>query len=199
MNLDEARKWILGWDKPPAAGRSLPAPLCSVPQNCIAFYKGDRVDDWILELAVEMATLGYITEAGRKLYLIPNKLYEQARRDQQTKADDYARMRRKTEPGFKSGPASPSVKKSDCIPLTSFLPKKGDRSRARLRPNRVSSPPVSRVPEGACGNACTKHPVLHNGNAECHYCFELMTRKRRGAMYCGNACKQAAYRLRVVG
>jgi len=194
MNLDEARRKVLGWDKPPKVGKYTPAILCSSPLNCIAFYKGDRVDDWVLELAVELATFGYITEAGRQLYLIPIKLYEQATRDQQAKADEYARQRRKKEPGFKSGPASPSIKKWDCIRLTSFLPKKGAEDRVRLRPNRTSSPLIPRAPWDTIRNACTKHQVPRNGNGICLNCDEVMTPKRKGAMYCGQACKQAAYR-----
>ncbi len=194
MNLDEARRKVLGWEKPPKVGKYTPALLYSSPLNCIAFYKGDRVDDWVLELAVEMARFGYITEAGKGLYLIPAKLYEKATRDQQAKADEYAKRRRKIEPGFRSGPASPSIKKWDCIRLTSFLPKKDDGNTVRLRPNRVSSPLIPWPPEGTNRNAGSRHTVPLNGNAICLYCDEVMTPKRKDAKYCGQACKQAAYR-----
>ena len=113
------------------------------PLNCIAFHKGDLVPDWVLEHIVDAATRGHITEAGRKLWLIPINVNEQAKRDQQAKADREAKRRRRRKLDCKPGPASPSIKKSDCIPLSSFLP------------------------------------------------------KRRGAKYCDNRCRQAAYRLRA--
>lgn len=194
MKLDEARRKVLGWDKPPKVGLSLPAISHRKPVNCIAFYKGERISDHILDWAIELATYGYITEAGKQLYLIPINLYEQATRDQQAKADEYARLRRKYEPNFRSGPASPSIKKWDCIPLTSFLPKKGTGSRPRLCQNRVLSPLIPRAPGGIIRNACTRHQVPIKGNAICLYCPELLTGKRRGTKYCRQACKQAAYR-----
>ena len=192
MNLNEARRKVLGWDKPPT--KYLTLPSSRKPLNCIAFYKGDRVLDWVLELAVELATYGYITEAGKRLYLIPIRLYEQACRDQQAKADEYARQRRKTDRSFRSGPAGPSIKKWDCIPLTSFLPKESTGNRARLCKNRSLNPLIPRLPEGTNRNAFTKHQVPRNGNGICLNCFAVMTPKRRGAKYCGQACKQAAYR-----
>ena len=167
------------------------------PLNCIAFYKGDRVPDWVLEQAVELATCGYITEAGKRLYLIPIRVYEQAQRDQQAKADEEARRRRKKEPNFRSGPAGASIKKWDCIPLSSFLPKTRGRKKSKLCQNRVSNPRLPRLPKGASRNACTRYQVPSKGNAACLHCGELMVPKRRDAKYCGKACKQAAFRSRA--
>lgn len=194
MNLDEARRKVLGWEKPPKVGLSLPAISYRKPVNCIAFYKGERISDHILDWAIELATYGYITEAGKQLYLIPINLYKQATRDQQAKADEYARLRRRYEPNFKSGPASPSIKKWDCITLKSFLPDKSSGSRARLCESRVLSPLIPRPPGGTNRNAGSRHQVHPNRNAICLYCDEVMTPKRKDAKYCGQACKQAAYR-----
>ncbi len=168
----------------------------SIPLNCIAFYKGDLLPDWVLEYIVNAATRGHITEAGRNLWLIPIKVYEQAKNDQQAKADQEGRRRRKKESNFRSGPAGPSIKKWECVPLTSFLPKKRSQRKGRLRQNRVSIPLFSMPPRGVNRNACTRHQSTNKRNANCHYCDVSMGPKRRDAKYCSNACKQAAHRLR---
>jgi len=196
MNLDEAKRKVLGWDKSPRAGMLTPAISHRRPAKFIAFYKGDQITDHLLDWIIELATYGYITEAGKNLYLIPIKHYEQACRDQQAKADEYARRRRKTEPGFKSGPASPSIKKWNCIRLTRFLPKKTSGNRVTLCENRVLDPLTARLPRTAIHNAGSRLQVPHKRNARCHFCEEVMPPKRRGAKYCGQACKQAAYRAR---
>ena len=164
--------------------------------NCIAFYKGDFVDDDVLAWAIELATYGYITEAGMSLYLIPIKAYEQASRDQQTKADEYARRRRKIEPKFKSGPAGPSIKKCDCIPLTSFLPEIYTVTRPRNRRNHVSRVLIPGPLEGTNRNASTLAKGSTNRNANCPSCGSSLTGKRADAKYCSTACRQVAYRLR---
>ena len=197
MKLDEARKKVLSWNKPPMAGMLTPAISYRKPTKCIAFYKGEQISDHLLDWVVELATYGYITEAGKRLYLIPIKLYEQACRDQQAKADEYARRRRKTEPGFKSGPASPSIKKSDCVPLTSFLPKKVAGNKVRLCENRVLSPLIPRPSDGANRNARTLGHVDVKRNATCLHCDEIFEPKRSDAKHCSKACKQAAYRHRT--
>ena len=178
------------------AGMLTPAISHRTPLKCIAFYKGDQVSDHILDWVVELATYGYITEAGKNLYLIPIKLYEQACRDQQAKADEYARQRRKIDKGFKSGPASPSIKKWDCIPLTSFLPKKTSGKKARLCENRVLNPLITRLPGDTNRNAGTLGHLCAKRNAKCLNCGAFMEAKRRDAKYCSTGCKQAAYRSR---
>ena len=163
--------------------------------DCIAFYDGLRVSDGDLEDVVELAIDGFITKAGQRLYLIPRQVYEQATRDQQAKADEYARKRRKWDPGFKSGPASPSIKKWDCIPLTNFLPKKGHSRGPRLCENEESMPLIPRLPEGVKRNPCTAVQIIDNSNGFCR-CGDSLKHKRSDAKYCSKACKQAAYRQR---
>jgi hypothetical protein len=197
MKLIDARKKVHGWDKPPTAGMLTPAISYRSPVKCIAFYKGERISDHVLDWIVELATYGYITEAGKNLYLIPIKLYQQACRDQQAKADKHAKQRRKKKPNFKSGPASPSIKKSDCIPLTSFLPQKGAGNKVRLCESRVLSPLISRLPEGANRNASTLGHVPVKRNGTCLHCGEVFEPRRSDAKYCSKACKQAAYRSRT--
>ena len=196
MKLIDARKKVLGWNKPSAQGMSTPAISYRRPVKCIAFHKGDQVSDHVLDWAIELATYGYITEFGKGLCLIPTKLYEQACRDQQAKADEYARQRRKIDKGFKSGPASPSIKKWGCIRLTSFLPKNDSRNKARLCPNRVLEPLITRLPGDTNRNADTLGHLCAKRNAKCLNCGAFMGPKRRDAKYCSTGCKQAAYRLR---
>ena len=163
--------------------------------NCIAFLDGDQVPDSVLEEAVALAMDGYITKAGMRLYLIPAQAYEKATRDQQARADEYARCLRKKEPGFKSGPAIPSIKKWDCIPLTFFLPKKRGSKKARVCKNEESSPLIPRLPEGAKRNASTLVHIDAKRNATCPQCGESLAQKRSDAKFCCKACKQAAHRL----
>ena len=163
--------------------------------NCIAFLDGDRVPDSVLEEAVALATEGFITGAGMRLYLIPAQAYEKATKDQQAKADEYARSRRKYDPNLKPGPASPSIKKWDCIPLTFFLPKKRGSNKARVCENEESSPLIPRLPEGAKRNASTLVHIDAKRNATCPQCGESLAQKRRDAKFCCKACKQAAHRL----
>ena len=196
MKLIDARRKVLGWNKPSKVGMSTPAISYRSPVKCIAFYKGDQVSDHILDWVIELATYGYITEAGKNLYLIPIKLYEQARRDQQAKADEHAKRMRKKGLPCNPGPASPSIKKWDCIRLTSFLPKKGAESRARLCQSRVLSPLITRLPGGANRNAGTLVHIDANRNAICLNCGDVLTAKRGNTKYCDKACKQAAYRTR---
>ncbi len=165
--------------------------------NCIAFLDGDRVPDSVLEEVVALAMGGYITAAGMRLYLIPAQAYEKATKDQQAKADEYAREKRKKEPGFMSRPASPSIKKWDCIPLTFFLPKKRGSKKARVCKNEESSALIPRLPEGAKRNASTLVHIDVKRNATCPQCGESLAQKRSDAKYCSKACKQAAYRLRA--
>ena len=178
------------------AKKSLRSAVNVLNLNCITFYHGDQVGDSVLEKAVSLAIDGFITEAGRNLYLIPIKHHEKAIRDQQAKADEYARRRRKIETGFKSGPAGPSIKKWDCISLTSFLPKKVRRSRGRLCQTRASHPLIPRLPEGTTRNASTLVQVSAKGNGACASCGGSMGLKRKDAKYCSSACKQAAHRIR---
>ena len=165
--------------------------------NCIAFLDGDQVPDSVLEEAVALAIDGFITKAGMRLYLIPAQAYEKATKDQQAKADEYATRRRKYDPDFKSGPASPSIKKWDCIPLTLFLPKKRDSKKARVCKNEESSPLIPRLPEGAKRNASTLVHIDAKRNGSCPQCGESLALKRTDAKYCSKACKQAAHRRRV--
>jgi hypothetical protein len=51
--------------------------------RCIAFHKGDQLEDWLLEYLINAASRGKITEAGKRLLLIPVDGYEKARRKQQ--------------------------------------------------------------------------------------------------------------------
>lgn len=197
MNLDEARQKVLGWDGPPTAGMSTRAISYRKPVRCIAFYRGSQISDNVLAWVLELATNGYITEAGMGLYLIPIKLYEQAKRDQQAKADEYARRRRKIEPNFKSGPASPSIKKWDCIPLTSFLPEyycvTGPGNR-RNHDSKVLIPmPLER--DNRYASTLAKGSANRNGN-RCP-CGSSLAGKRHDAKYCSAKCRQAAYRSRA--
>lgn len=73
MELDEARKAVHGWDKTPTDALSPPVSQEINIRNFIAFYKGDLVDDVVLAWAIELATYGYITEAGMDLNLIPKR------------------------------------------------------------------------------------------------------------------------------
>jgi len=164
------------------------------PLNCIAFLEGDQVPDSLLEKAVALAIDGFITKAGMRLFLIPAQAYEKAMRDQQTKADEYATRRRKYDPDFKSGPASPSIKKWECIPLSSFLPKKCRSKKARVCKNEESSPLIPRLPEGAKRNASTLVHIDAKRNATCPQCGESLAQKRSDAKFCCKACKQAAHR-----
>lgn len=167
-----------------------------LPLDCIAFFNGDPVPMSILDEAVACAREGYITEAGMRLYLIPRKHYENAQRIQQAKADEYARRRRKKDPGFKSGDASPSIKISDCISLSSFLPKDAGSEKARLCESSPMSPLIPRLPQGVKRNAHREHCVLTKRNASCLNCGEILIGKRSDAKYCSKACKQADYRMR---
>jgi len=165
--------------------------------NCIAFIDGDQVPNSVLEEAVALAIDGFITKAGMRLYLIPTQAYEKATKDQQAKADEYATRRRKYDPDFKSGPASPSIKKWECIPLTNFLPKKRGSKKARVCKNEESSALIPRLPEGAKRNASTLVHIDVKRNATCPQCGESLAQKRSDSNYCSKACKQSAYRLRA--
>ncbi len=165
--------------------------------NCIAFLDGDQVPDSVLEEAVALALDGFITKVGMRLYLIPAQAYEKATKVQQAKADEYAKRRRKYDPDFKSGPASPSIKKWNCIPLSSFLPKNCRSKKARVCKNDESSPLIPRLPEGAKRNAGTLVHIDVSRNATCPQCGESLAQKRSDPKFCCKACKQAAHRLRL--
>jgi len=166
------------------------------PLNCIAFYKGDLLPNWLLEYVVNAAARGYITEAGRKLWLIPISVYERAERGQQAKADREAKRRRKKGLPCSPGPASPSIRKKDCIPLSSFLPP--NRRQRRLRLSRIndSGPLFSIPPETVSVTPVYRIGKADKRNANCHRCGASLAVKRRGAKYCGPSCKQAEYRTR---
>jgi hypothetical protein len=157
------------------------------PLNCIAFHKGDLVDDWVLAQAVELATNGYITEAGKNLYLIPIQVYEQAKRD----------AIRRARPEAKKKAPFPLIRKKDCIRLTNFLPKKHKSGKPRLSRNYVSNPLIPVPPAGVNRNACTLDKGVAKGNGMCVICSASLRTMRRGSKYCGRACKQAAYRSRA--
>ena len=145
------------------------------PQHdCIAFYKGELVDDDVLAWILELAVNGYITEAGMSLYLIPKAVYDQAKR----KAP------------------FPSVKKKDCIPLRNFLPKMYSVTKPSNRRNSDSKPLYQRPPEYPTRNAGAPGRGRHKRNKTCLICGSLLQTQRAGAKYCSKGCKQAAYRAR---
>lgn len=83
-----------------------------------AFYKGEIVEPWILDRIRDAAQRGLITEAGRKLILVPDTRFGSA--------DSYGR--REFANGQMIGRGSRAKKskrlrQSDCIPLTALLPK----------------------------------------------------------------------------
>ena len=161
-------------------------PDGGIRHNCIAFYKGELVDDDVLIRVIEYATHGYITEAGMNLYLIPVKVYEQAKRD----------AIERVKPEDKNKEPWPSVRKTDCIPLTSFLPENYCVTKPRNRRTHDSKVLMPRPLEGTNRNACTLAQVTVNRNANCPSCGSSLSKKRRDAKYCSSKCRQVAYRSR---
>ena len=169
-----------------------------VSLNCIAFYKGDQISDWLLRYIVNAAYRGQISEAGKNLWLIPIKVYEKATRDQQAKADAEARRRRKRGQPCNPGPAAPSIKKRDCIPLTSFLPKTEEERKRRNQQFAESGPLVPMPPHPKTVTPVRDIEQPNNRNS-CGSCGESLAHRRKGAKYCSKACKQAAFRARTKG
>jgi hypothetical protein len=164
--------------------------------RCIAFHKGDQLADCLLEYLINAASRGRITEAGKRLLLIPVDAYEESRRKQQAISDAEVRRLRKRDIKCSGGPASPRIRNSDCIPLTSFLPK--TQQELELRLSQISEfGPLFSVYSGTE----TVTPVdgirfNANRNAKCPVCSASLAARRRGTKYCSNACKQVAYRAK---
>ena len=164
--------------------------------NLIAFHKGDQISDWLLAYVVNAATRGKITEHGRNLWLIPTNLYRQATLDQQEKADQEARRRKKKKLPSVPGPASPSIKKSDCIPLTNYLPKTEAELKRRLSRIAEYGPLFPMPPHPRAVTDVHGIGVDSNRNADCAFCGSIFVRKRCDAKYCSKKCRQSAYRQR---
>jgi hypothetical protein len=164
--------------------------------RCIAFHKGDQLEDWLLEYLINAASRGKITEAGKRLLLIPVDGYEKARRKQQAISDAEVRRLRKRGIKCTGGPASPRIRNSDCIPLTSFLPKNDQELELRL--SQISEfGPLFSVYSGT-KNVTPVDGIRFdaNRNAKCPICSASLAGRRRGTKYCSDACKQIAYRDR---
>jgi hypothetical protein len=164
--------------------------------RCIAFYKGDQLADWLLEYLINAASRGKITEAGRRLHLIPIHAYENARRKQQEISDAEVRRLRKRGIKCSGGSASPRIRYSDCIPLTSFLPRNDQELEQRLLQISEFGPLFS-----VCSDTVNVTPVHgigpeSNRNAKCAVCSTSLAGRRHGTKYCSSACKQVAYRAK---
>jgi len=130
-----------------------------------AYYNGDRVPDWVLARAIDAATRGYITPAGKELLLIPGKTLRQAEKVSVANVRDQARKNKKRIP--KNPAPAPSIKKSDCFSLSSYLPPTGptkpenDLQRPRrLRAVDTKTRYATRVPKG------TVNSILKRCNGE---------------------------------
>ena len=118
-----------------------------------AFYKGERVPDWVLARVIDAANRGYITPAGKELLLIPIKTLRHATKVSVANVRDQARKNKKRIP--KNPAPAPSIKKSDCFSLSSYLPPTGptkpenDLQRPRrLRAVDTKTRYATRVPKG---------------------------------------------------
>jgi len=112
--------------------------------NLIAFHRGDLVPDWLLARAIDAAHRGHITAHGKRLYLIPTRVYEQANRDSIARIK--AKPRKKNDKGPNLTPW-PEVQKRDCIPLPNYLPKNTAQLKARISQYYVSNPHEQRAPK----------------------------------------------------
>ena len=164
--------------------------------RCIAFHKGEQLADWRLEYLINAASRGKITEAGKRLQLIPIDAYKQARHKQQAIADAEIRRLRKRGTKCSGRSASPRIKNSDCIPLTSFLPKNDQELELRLSQISESGPLFSVNSGTKAVTPVDGISVDANRNAKCPVCSASLAGRRRGTKYCSDACKQVAYRDR---
>jgi hypothetical protein len=165
-------------------------------ENLIAFHNGEQLTDWLLAYVVNAATRGHITEHGQNLWLIPKNVYERATRDQQKKADREARRQKKKKLPRVPGPASPSIQKGDCIPLTNYLPKTDAELKRRLLRISEYGPLFPMPPHPGTVTHVHGIGVASNRNADCAFCGSIFVRKRCDAKYCSKKCRQAAYRQR---
>jgi len=155
--------------------------------NIIAFYQGFAVSDWTLARVIEAASRGKITVAGMRLYLIPIRVYEKAKRD------SVARIKARPKKKNRKAPNQipwPEVRKSDCIPLSSFLPKTRNQKKATKPQIYVSNPHEQRAAEELKGTHVGYPRVNAKGYESCLNCGTDLTSKRRGARYCDRKCKQ---------
>jgi hypothetical protein len=156
-----------------------------------AYYKGDRVPDWLLARVIDAAHRGHITIAGRNLQLIPDKTWEKA-----VKKSEQKIKRSKIDKTNKT--PWPEVRKNQCLPLTSYLPPSEAERKARLSNYYVLRPREIRAGEGDKCNAgtslCPPSDSVNKRNNSCLACGESLARKRRGAKHCDAACKQRYYR-----
>ena len=174
--------------------------LCVISEPCpalnvIAFHRGDLVPGWLLARAIDAAHRGHITAHGKRLHLIPIRVYERANRDSVARIK--AKPRKKNDKGPNLTPW-PEVQKRDCIPLPNYLPKNTVQLKARLCQYYVSNPHEQRAVEALKATLVPSHPD-NKGNASCPACGTSLVGKRSDAEYCDRSCKQQGYRLRDRG
>ncbi len=175
--------------------------LCAISEPCpalnvIAFHRGDLVPDWLLARAIDAAHRGHITAHGKRLHLIPTRVYEQANRESIARIK--ARPRKKNDKGPNLTPW-PEVQKRECIPLPNYLPKNTAQLKARLCQYYVSSPHKQRAVEALKATHVPMGQPVDKGNAGCLACGAFLAGKRSDAEYCDKNCKQQAYRNRGRG
>ena len=101
--------------------RAIDEPLPRL--DVIAFHQGIEIPSWMLARMIDAATRGHITPDGEKIFLIPRKTYEQAKKESVKAIREYARKNKKRIP--KNPKPGPSIKKSQCLTLRSYFPPEG--------------------------------------------------------------------------
>ena len=132
-----------------------------------AFYKGERVPDWVLARVIDAANRGYITPAGKELLLIPSKTLRQAEKVSVANIREQARKDKRRIP--KNPKPAPSIKKSDCFSLSSYSPPEGPRKvekdpqrLRRLRAVDTKTRYATRVPKGTAKSALKRSICVNN-------------------------------------
>ena len=132
--------------------RAIDEPLPRL--DVIAFHNGQEIPSGQLARMIDAATRGHITPDGEKIFLIPRKTYEQAKKESVKSIREYARRKKLRIP--RNPKPSPSIKKTQCFTLTSYLPPTGARESEndpqRPRKSRVLGTKTrhpARVPKGS--------------------------------------------------
>lgn len=139
----------------------------------VAFYPGSSgtlIPDIVLANIINAAMRGKVTEAGKKLMLVPDK------RHGQTDAAGLRAMRR--------------VRKSECIPLQRIVPKPRCHAKAKSVPGNKGLQPA-RTPNQGLGARSDSEAISRD---TCEQCGESISHMRKGTKYCSARCRKRASR-----
>lgn len=163
------------------------------PLSVMAFHQGILLPDWVLGRMIDAATRGYITEAGKRMLLIPTKTYDQANKESVERIKAAPRIRKNGKKRSFTMPW-PEVQKRDCLALSDYLP---EAVPTETR-NQCFDPAPHKGFRAAIRNgrgvAKGKPKNDRIRNANCLSCGSPLVHKRCGAKFCDVNCKQKFHR-----